>query len=276
MKIARYRKENQTLWGIVAPDMQTVRAIVGEAFAEWAPRITAGARIDTLKLGEPCPLAAVKLLPPIERGNQVVVIGANYSRHLEELRIEVPKVPIPFLKSFGAIIGATDDLVHPSVTEKLDFEVELVAVIGAPIAADANGLTGVLGYTVGNDVSGRDLQPGTPGIGMDLFSAKSLDGTTGLGPWIVTRDEIPGDRPDLAMTLTVNGEIRQNARTSEMSWNPRQLVELINARARFHPGDVVFTGTPPGVAWHDGRYLRRGDVMEATIEHIGTIRNRIV
>ena len=130
--------------------------------------------------------------------------------------MEPPKSPIAFLKSGRALIGANDQIHHSPLTTQLDYEVELVAVIGLPIADRDNPIPSVLGYTVGNDVSARDLQ--RSGIGFDLFSSKSLDKTTGLGPWIVTRDEFGDGTPDIGMKLTVNGEVRQNARTGEMTW----------------------------------------------------------
>jgi 2-keto-4-pentenoate hydratase/2-oxohepta-3-ene-1,7-dioic acid hydratase in catechol pathway len=116
----------------------------------------------------------------------------------------------------------------------------------------------VLGYTVGNDVSARDLQ--RSGIGFDLFSSKSLDKTTGLGPWIVTRDEFGDGTPDIGMSLKVNGETRQNARTGEMTWKLDVILPYVDQRAALQTGDVVFTGTPEGVAWASGRFLKPGDL----------------
>src|SRR5690606_27472220 len=131
-----------------------------------------------------------------------------------------------------------------------------------------------LGYTVGNDVSARDLQlSGPPGIGMDLFAAKSQDKTTGLGPWIVTKDEFPAGSPALRLTLKVNGETRQDSYTSEMTWNVGELISFVQQRSSFACGDVLFTGSPAGVGMGTGVYLNPGDVVEATVEGIGTLRN---
>jgi 2-keto-4-pentenoate hydratase/2-oxohepta-3-ene-1,7-dioic acid hydratase in catechol pathway len=219
-------------------------------------------------------LADVTLLPPIEPTSQVFVVGANYLKHLEELKMEPPKAPIAFLKSNRALIGAHDDLMHSPLTSQLDYEVELVAVIGLPITDYDNVVPSVLGYTVGNDVSARDLQ--RSGIGFDLFSSKSLDKTTGLGPWIVTRDEFGEGTPDIGMSLKVNGEIRQNARTGEMTWKLDVILPYVDRRAALQTGDVVFTGTPEGVAWASGRFMKPGDIVEASLEGIGTIRNIVV
>jgi 2-keto-4-pentenoate hydratase/2-oxohepta-3-ene-1,7-dioic acid hydratase in catechol pathway len=164
--------------------------------------------------------------------------------------------------------------VHSPLTSQLDYEVELVAVIGLPIADRADPIPSVLGYTVGNDVSARDLQ--RSGIGFDLFSSKSLDKTTGLGPWIVTRDEFGEGTPDIKLSLTVNGETRQNARTGEMTWKLDVILPYVDRRAALQTGDVIFTGTPEGVAWASGRFMNPGDLVEATIEGIGTLSNKVV
>jgi 2-keto-4-pentenoate hydratase/2-oxohepta-3-ene-1,7-dioic acid hydratase in catechol pathway len=148
-------------------------------------------------------------------------------------------------------------------------------VIGAPVSRGESVVDQILGYCVGNDVSARDLQFGGSVTGMDMFSAKGLDDTSGIGPWITTRDEFGDGHPDLELTLTVDGEVRQRDRTSSMVWGCAELVEYVAARSRLAPGDVVFTGTPAGVGHEDGRYLQRGQVVEATIEGLGTLRNRV-
>lgn len=272
MKLARYALGGQVSWGVVKGD--TIRQI-GNPFADWAPKLTVKADESALAFtGKTTTLADVTLLPPIEPTNQVFVVGANYLKHLQELKMEPPKAPIAFLKSNRALIGAHDDMMHSPLTTQLDYEVELVAVIGLPIDDRTNVIPSVLGYTVGNDVSARDLQ--RSGIGFDLFSSKSLDKTTGLGPWIVTRDEFGDGTPDLPMSLKVNGEIRQNARTGEMTWKLDVILPYVDQRAALQTGDVVFTGTPEGVAWASGRFMKAGDVVEAAIEGIGAITNTVV
>lgn len=275
MKIAKLTDEASIFWAVVNTEEQTVRPLAG-VFSEWAGKLSAGAGESALKFTGPArALTGLRFLPPIERGSQVVVVGANYLTHLNsDFKMEPPKEPAAFLKSFRALIGANDAIIYPAITEKLDFEVELVAVLGAQVDR-ANPLRSVLGYTVGNDVSARDLQKGSVGIGMDLFSAKSLDGSTPLGPWIVTRDEFGDQSPDLRLTLKVNGEIRQDDRTGKMRWNVGELINFVDQRVAFEPGDVMFTGTPAGVAHGDGRYLQPGDLVEATIEKIGSLSNRI-
>jgi 2-keto-4-pentenoate hydratase/2-oxohepta-3-ene-1,7-dioic acid hydratase in catechol pathway len=274
MKLARYAHHGAISWGVVDSDKSSIRPISG-AFVDWAPKLTQSASEGALSFtGATVPLSDVTLLPPIEPTNQVFVVGANYLKHLQELKMEPPKAPIAFLKSNRALIGAHDDIMHSPLTSQLDYEVELVAVIGLPIANRDNPIPSVLGYTVGNDVSARDLQ--RSGIGFDLFSSKSLDKTTGLGPWIVTRDEFGDGTPDIPLSLKVNGETRQNARTGEMTWKLDVILPYVDRRAALQTGDVVFTGTPEGVAWASGRFMNPGDLVEATIDGIGTLSNKVV
>jgi 2-keto-4-pentenoate hydratase/2-oxohepta-3-ene-1,7-dioic acid hydratase in catechol pathway len=241
--------------------------------AEWAPAAMRGDAASLPYAGELHALDAVRLLAPIERGNKVVVVGANYRKHLKEFNLAADTQPVAFLKPFGAVIGAYDDIRYSPLTTQLDYEVELIVVMGATLTPGGNPMHCILGYAVGNDVSQRDLQRGTPGIGMDFLSGKGLDGTSPIGPWIVTRDEFGNAPPDLEMTLHVNGERRQIGRSSDMTWDVGRLAVFVDARSALEPGDVMFTGTPPGVAQGDGRFLQHGDVVESAIEHLGTLRN---
>ena len=275
MKIARCSDGGPAFWATV--DVATAQAWPIEGpFDEWAPRVTFGEGERALRRDRPArPLASLRLLPPIERAKRVVVAGANYARHLaSDFGLKSHTQPIAFLKAYGALIGANDPIRYPPLTSELDYEVELVVVIGATPLSRTDPLASVLGYTVGNDVSARDLQrSGPPGVGMDLFAAKSQDQTTGLGPWIVTRDEFPSGSPQLRLTLKVNGEVRQDGSTAEMTWDVPQLLRFVDERSSFDCGDVLFTGTPAGTAHATGRFLQTGDIVEASIEGIGTLRN---
>jgi 2-keto-4-pentenoate hydratase/2-oxohepta-3-ene-1,7-dioic acid hydratase in catechol pathway len=275
VKLARCKDGDAIFWGVVDLAAGVIRPIAGE-FDQWAPRVTAGDGQGALRLSAPPKaIAAIRLLPPIEKTKRVVVAGANYAKHLaSDFGLKSHHQPIAFLKAYGALIGANDEMRYPALTSELDHEVELVAVIGAVAVNRQDPLGSVLGYTVGNDVSARDLQrSGPPGVGMDLFAAKSQDQTTGLGPWIVTRDEFPASSPKLRMTLKVNGETRQDGSTEEMTWDVAELVRFVDERSTFECGDVLFTGTPAGTGHGTGRFLAAGDVVEATIEGIGTLRN---
>ncbi len=273
MKLAYFETGSERRWGVLDPAMSSLR-VIGGRLGDWAPPITEAPDERSLSLtGEVVPLARVRLLPPMERGNKILVVGANYRTHLKDFKLGADTQPIVFMKPFGALVGATDPIRYSPLTSELDFEVELVVVFGAPLRAGRSPMHSVLGYTIGNDVSARDLQPGSPGIGMDLLSAKGLDGATPVGPWIVTRDEFGDASPDISMALWVNGERRQNGRTSGMTWDVARLAAHVDARTTIEPGDIMFTGTLPGVAQGDGRFLADGDMVEAEIERIGTLRN---
>ncbi|NMG42166.1 DUF2437 domain-containing protein [Aromatoleum toluvorans] len=282
MKLARCSDSGAPFWAVVNAEARTVTPIVG-SFADWGPALTraiaagqGGAAHSLLTPdGDARPLDSVRLLPPIEPVNRVVVAGANYAKHLaDDFGLKSPPQPIAFLKAYGALIGANDPIRYPPLTNELDHEVELVVIVGDVPVDPEDPLASVLGYAVGNDVSARDLQRSGPaGIGMDLFAAKSQDRSTGVGPWIVTRDEFPEGSPKLRLTLKVNGETRQDGNTGEMTWNVAQLVKFVEERSSFAPGDILFTGSPAGVGQGTGRFLNPGDVVEAGIEGVGTITN---
>jgi 2-keto-4-pentenoate hydratase/2-oxohepta-3-ene-1,7-dioic acid hydratase in catechol pathway len=277
MKIARCSRGGIGSWGSVDVDRAVFRPFRG-ALHDWSGSITAGSGAQSLDFsGEQWSLEEVGFLPPVERGSTVYVAGANYLKHLVEFGIAPPDSPFAFLKPYRALTGARDDIPYSELTDKLDFEVELVAVVGRPLAEVSDPLLAVLGYTIGNDISARDLQAGPGGrIGMDFLSGKGLDHATPVGPWIVTRDEFGDVTPALQLLLRVNEEVRQNGNTSEMTWGVGELLRFVNARSTLEPGDILFTGSPAGVAQGDGRFLESGDIVETTIEKIGSLRNRVL
>lgn len=273
MKIARVEIDGMPTWGVLDWAQRTVHVMDGP-IAEWAPRMV----IDLVSpplTGRTVDLAAARLLAPVEHGAKVAAAGATYAKHVAGLGLKMPERPAAFLKPYESLIGPFDDIIYPPLTEQLDFEVELVVIIGAPVRRGDSAADKILGYCVGNDVSARDLQFGGSVTGMDMFSAKGLDDTSSIGPWITTRDEFGDEHPNLELTLTVDGEVRQQDKTSSMVWGPVELVEYVAERTRLAPGDVVFTGTPAGVAHEDGRYLQEGQVVEATIERLGKVRNTV-
>ena len=282
MKLARCTDGGAPFWALVDSDAGTLAVIAG-SFADWGPALTRAIANGTPDAGRAAlpmtgvtrALDQVRLLAPIEPINRVVIAGANYTKHLsEDFGLETPAQPFSFLKAYGALIGAKDAIRYPALTNELDHEVELVVVVGESPVNRADPLASVLGYTVGNDVSARDLQRSGPkGIGMDLFAAKSQDQSTGVGPWIVTRDEFPAGSPQLRLTLIVNGETRQDSTTAEMTWNVAQLIKFVDERSSFAGGDIMFTGSPAGVGQGTGKFLHPGDVVEASVEGIGTISN---
>lgn len=274
MKIARVLVDDIPTWGLVDDGKGTVELIDGR-LRDWAPALTADFTEVPPLAGRTVDLSSVRLLMPVDPGSKVLAAGATYAKHVAGLGLKMPEKPAAFLKPYESLIGPTDDIIYPTITKQLDYEVELVVIVGTAIRRGDSGAAGILGYCVGNDVSARDLQFGGSVTGMDIFSAKGLDDTSGIGPWIVTRDEFGDGDPDLELMLTVDGEVRQQDRTSSLVWGPGELIEYVAARSRLAPGDVLFTGTPAGVAHEDGRYLQKGQVVEASIEKIGSLRNSV-
>jgi 2-keto-4-pentenoate hydratase/2-oxohepta-3-ene-1,7-dioic acid hydratase in catechol pathway len=271
MQIGRFtRPGNEHFWGVVDMSAGTVRRVDGP-LREWAAD-AAAERIASLPLSAPdLALEKLRALPPLEPGARVFGCGANYKSHLARLGAEPPGQPVAFIKPDSAIVGHETEISYPRTTEKLDFEIELVAVLaGSPSDAGPT----LLGFTVGNDVSARDAM--SPFGGPDIYGMKSLDATTPLGPWISTPAELNGGtRPQVGIELRVNGEQRQRDHTSQMIFSVDELLHYLDARTRLRCGDVVFTGTTAGVALEDGRFLQPGDIVEAEIDGIGVLRNTV-
>jgi len=233
-----------------------------DAFTAFAAGVTAGtAPLDEAALGNPVP-----------RPRQVFGIGLNYRSHAAESGMAVPAVPATFTKFPASLSGPFDDI--EIVGSSVDWEVELVAVIGrrADRVAEADGWASIAGLTVGQDISDRRLQFVA---GAQFSLGKSRRGYGPMGPWLVTPDELV-DPDDLALGCAVDGEIVQDARTSDLIFGVPQLVAELSAVLPLLPGDVIFTGTPAGVGAtrQPPRFLQAGQVLETRIEGIGTIRNR--
>jgi 2-keto-4-pentenoate hydratase/2-oxohepta-3-ene-1,7-dioic acid hydratase in catechol pathway len=219
-------------------------------------------------------LEEARLGCPVPRPRQVFAIGLNYRSHAEESGMAVPDVPATFTKFPASLAGPFDDV--EVMGDTVDWEVELVAVIGTPTdrVDEADAWAHVAGLTVGQDVSDRTLQFAA---GMQFSLGKSRRGYGPMGPWVVTVDEVP-DPDDLALGCSVDGETVQDSRTSDLIFGVPRLVAELSSVLPLLPGDVVFTGTPAGVgmARRPPRSLRPGQVLESWIEGIGTIRNRCV
>ncbi len=273
MKLVRGLFGDAARWAIAEPE-QDLATPIGPPLADWTQAWRRGE--DLRALTEPAArqsLAATRLLAPVERTSKVICVGLNYRKHVEAFPNAVmPDVPVAFIKSPTAIIAHEDPIRYPPICTQLDFEIELVVMMAGPPAPGQRPSAAVLGYTIGNDVTARNLTKGPRGA--DLYSAKSQDDTCGVGPWVVTFDEIGFDA-DLLMELRVNGELRQHDRTGTMEWDVDTLISYVHARTRIEPGDLIFTGTPAGVGLEDGRFLQDGDVLECEIEKIGLLRNQV-
>jgi 2-keto-4-pentenoate hydratase/2-oxohepta-3-ene-1,7-dioic acid hydratase in catechol pathway len=220
------------------------------------------------------PLADVELLAPVPRPGKIVAIGVNYRSHAEEQDRQAPQSPVMFAKFPTAVIGPGADIVwDPALTQAVDFEAELAVVIGRTCrrVAEAEALDFVLGYSCLNDVSARDLQFSD----RQFVRAKSLDTFCPLGPALVTADEV-GDPQTLQLRSLVNGELMQDASTSEMVFGVAQLVSFCSQAFTLEPGDVIATGTPAGVGWfrEPKRMLHDGDEVVVEIERVGRLVNR--
>ncbi|MDV4182291.1 fumarylacetoacetate hydrolase family protein [Rhizobium brockwellii] len=205
-----------------------------------------------------------------------ICIGLNYSDHAAETGAAVPSEPIIFMKATSAIVGPNDNVIIPRGSEKTDWEVELGVVIGktAKYVTEAEALDYVAGYCVSNDVSERAFQTERSG---QWTKGKSCDTFGPIGPWLVTKDEIPQPQ-NLGMWLTVNGQKMQNGSSKTMVYGVAFLVSYLSQFMSLHPGDVISTGTPPGVGMglKPPRYLKAGDVVELGIEGLGTQKQAFV
>jgi 2-keto-4-pentenoate hydratase/2-oxohepta-3-ene-1,7-dioic acid hydratase in catechol pathway len=227
------------------------------------------------------PLGEVDLLAPLDppRGN-VLAIGRNYAAHAAEgARARGTEIgpPTVFTKAITSIIGPHAEIpIDPAVSEQIDWEIELGVVLGrrgVNIRRD-DAMSHVFGYTVVNDVTARDIQNGWGG---QWFKGKSLDASCPVGPWVVTRDELP-DPASLRLRLTVNGQVKQDANTRDMIHAVDALVQWLSVGMTLLPGMLIATGTPEGVGYarRPPEFLRPGDLMESEVEGIGVLRNRMV
>ena len=230
--------------------------------------------VDPLRLPEAPP--ATRLGPCVAGTGKFICIGLNYADHAAESGMAVPPEPVIFMKATSAICGPNDPIVIPRGSVKTDWEVELGVVIGtaAKYVSEAEALGHVAGYAVTNDVSEREFQIERAG---QWTKGKSCDNFGQLGPWLVTRDEV-ADPQDLSMWLTVNGERMQNGSTRTMVYGVAHLVSYLSRFMTLHPGDVISTGTPPGVGlgMKPPRYLKAGDVVELSIAGLGTQRQDVI
>jgi 2-keto-4-pentenoate hydratase/2-oxohepta-3-ene-1,7-dioic acid hydratase in catechol pathway len=279
MKLLRYGPPDAEKPGLLDRDgtirclAAVVRDLDGFALSDAALRMIASIDANTLPKID----SNVRLGACVARPVNYVCIGLNYADHAAEAGMPVPKEPIIFLKSIGAMCGPNDEVKAPRGSKKLDWEVELGIVIGrkASYVPENDAMNYVAGYCVCNDVSEREFQlerAGTwdKGKGCDTFGP--------TGPWVVTRDEIP-DPQNLPLWTEVNGKRMQNGTTKTMIFGVVKLVSYISHFITLYPGDVIATGTPPGVGQGvkpEPVFLRPGDVMRLSVEGLGVQTQRVV
>lgn len=239
----------------------------------------AGGGLDQVRQTDVSDLPVIegRLGPPIARPGMVLCIGPNYEDHARETGARIPTEPILFQKATNTVVGPFDDIEIPRGSQKTDWEVELGIVVGSRakyLADEEAGWSAIAGYVVSHDVSEREFQIERGG---QWTKGKSCPSFNPLGPWLVTTDEMT-DPMNLGMVTAVNEEIMQNGNTKTMIFNPGYLVWYVSQFMQLEPGDLINSGTPPGVglAMDPPRYLSEGDIVELTIQGLGTMRQRCV
>ncbi len=258
MRIARFTTGTDPRFALVEGEAGDEELVVVSGDPLYQPTQPTGERIRLAEDG-------VRLLAPVIPRSKVVGIGRNYAEHAAELGNAVPAAPLLFLKPNTSVIGPDDPIVLPDWSEQVEHEAELAVVIGKVTrnVSPDEALSKVFGFTVANDVTARDIQR----TDAQWTRAKGFDSSCPLGPWIV-----PGlDVDDLAVRARVNGETRQDGRTSQMVFDVAYLVSYVSEVFTLLPGDVILTGTPAGV----GPLVER-DVVEVEVEDIGVLRNPVI
>ncbi|MGI9357708.1 MAG: fumarylacetoacetate hydrolase family protein [Rhizobiaceae bacterium] len=278
MKLVRYGKAGEEKPGLIDENgvlrdlSRKVGDLSGEFLSDKSLKMLRGLDVRKLKKVDGKP----RLGPCVGSIGKVMCIGLNYSDHAAETGAAIPEHPILFMKATSAVIGANDTVVMPRGSKACDWEVELGVVIGrkAKYVAEKDALKYIAGYCIANDVSERDFQAKKSG---QWTKGKSCDTFGPLGPWLVTRDEVK-DPQNLDMWLDVSGKRRQTGNTSTMIFTVSQIIEHLSSLMTLHPGDVIITGTPPGVGLGmkpKPRFLKEGDVMEVWIEGLGQQKQKV-
>lgn len=232
---------------------------------------------EALAKGTPISLANLQLLPPIPDPQKIVCVGLNYADHAAETGAKVGSEPVIFCKFPSTLRGHEQSIELPEVSSQVDYEAELVVVVGRTVknVRPEDARSHVAGYCCGHDVSARDWQKEKPG--KQWLLGKSFDTFAPLGPWMVTADEVA--KPEnLAIQLRLNGEVMQCSNTKELIFKIDFLISYISTVCTLLPGDLIYTGTPPGVgmARTPPVFLQPGDTVEVEIEQLGLLRNSVV
>jgi ureidoglycolate lyase len=279
MKLLRYGPKGQEKPGML--DAQGAIRDLSSVVEDLKGEVLSANGLRKLASLDPATLPKVegnpRLGPPVTGMSQLICIGLNYADHAAETGAAIPKEPIVFLKANGALCGPNDDVIIPKSSVKTDWEVELCIVIGtkATCVSEEQALDHVAGYAVGNDVSEREWQIERGGA---WDKGKGADTFGPVGPWLVTKDEVP-DPQNLDMFCEVDGVMRQNGSTKTMIFGVRTLVSYVSHFITLHPGDIIFTGTPPGVGLGikpQPVFLKPGQVMRLGIAGLGEQRQRTV
>lgn len=260
---------------LLATDNQlprSVRAILADPAAMAAAK-AAAAKPNATKV----PVATARLHAPVPDAQKVICVGLNYRDHALESKMPIPKEPVLFSKFPSALIGHSEAIIVPKVSTKVDYEAELVIVVGkrGRHISEGKAMDYVAGYSVGHDVSARDWQ--LEKDGKQWMAGKTFDTFAPIGPTLVTKDEVP-DPHKLGIRLRLDGKTMQNSNTEQMIFSVGQIIAYLSIVFTLEPGDLIFTGTPPGIghALTPPVYLRGGEVAEVEIDGLGILRNPVV
>ncbi|MBA3908596.1 MAG: 2-hydroxyhepta-2,4-diene-1,7-dioate isomerase [Rhodobacter sp.] len=276
MKLLRYGPRGQEKPGLIDANgtIRDLSGVIPDLAGDVLTRLPDLAKLDTSKLPE-VP-GTPRLGACVAGTGKFICIGLNYADHAAESGLQVPPEPVIFMKATSAICGPNDPILIPRTSQKTDWEVELGVVIGKPAKyiTEAEALSHIAGYCVINDVSERAFQTERAG---QWTKGKSCDNFGQTGPWLVTPDEV-ADPQNLPMWLTVNGQTMQNGSTRTMVYGVAHIVAYLSQFFTLHPGDIISTGTPPGVGMgmKPPRFLKAGDVVELGIEGLGTQKQTCV
>ena len=236
------------------------------ALSEAAAVLKGGAAVDP---------RSVSYLPPLSKAGKILCVGLNYAEHAAESAMKAPDFPTVFARFNTGLVAHNAPLVRPAVSDKFDYEGEMVAVIGKAgrNISEAGALDHVAGYSIFNDGSIRDFQSRTP----QWTIGKNFDGTGGFGPVFATADELPAGGAGLHIETRLNGAVMQSANTDDLIFDVRKLISLISIAMTLEPGDIIVTGTPSGVgaARKPPVFMKPGDVCEIEIEKLGILRNPV-
>jgi 2-keto-4-pentenoate hydratase/2-oxohepta-3-ene-1,7-dioic acid hydratase in catechol pathway len=278
MKLASFTASGRASYGIVVGEgLVDLGARLGDRYPDLRAALAADALGELARAASSKPdlaLAAARLLPPIPAPDKIVCIGLNYRAHAAEAGLKVPEHPSLFLRLTNTLVPHGGALVRPSVSSDMDYEGELAVIMGrgGRHIAPTQALDHVAGYACFNDGSLRDYQRQH-----SVAVGKNFVATGGFGPWLVTRDEI-ADPSQLTLTTRLNDTEVQRGETADMIFSVPQIISYVSAFTRLEPGDVISTGTPPGVgmARKPPLWLKPGDVVEVEISAIGVLRNSVV
>jgi 2-keto-4-pentenoate hydratase/2-oxohepta-3-ene-1,7-dioic acid hydratase in catechol pathway len=284
MRIARLGPINQEKPAVIVSDTEAV--FVDDVISDFN-RIelenSAISKVEKIDLSTrpKVKISDFRIGSPVARPTKVICVGLNYAKHAVESGMTAPAEPVIFMKAPDTVIGANDDVVVPPNSQKTDYEVELCVVIGKNalyLKSPEDAAAHILGYTISQDISERHWQIERSG---QWVKGKSFPTFNPMGPWIVTKDELAKnglDPSNLALSCTIDGEVRQNSRTDDLIFGINHCVWYISQFMELKAGDVINTGTPEGVGFgfRPEKYLKGGENIVTTIEGIGTIKNKVV